>query len=108
MIIYASCELFAALVGREDVSEEDIAVGTYEIHLTSGCFFIDGPFSDEGVGLLCFDGQEWLAHIVEHSYFLLHAHKNAHLGQLDLVDIEVVHVISILGPSDSTVSIDAK
>lgn len=80
MVINASRELFAALVGREHISEEDISIGTYEIDLTSGCFFIDGPLSDESIGLLCLDGQELFAGIAQHSYFLLHSHEDAHLG----------------------------
>lgn len=103
MVIYASCELLAALVGREHISEEDIAVGTNEIDLTPGCLFVDGPFSDESVGFLRLDGQEMFAGIVEHPYFLLDAHEDTHFGQLDLVDVEIVHVVPVLGPPDGSV-----
>lgn len=79
MINDATRELLTALVGWEDVSEEDISIRTYEEDLTAGCLFVNSPFSDECIGLLCLDGEELLAGIVQHSNFFLHSHKDAHL-----------------------------
>lgn len=108
MVVYASRELLAALVRWQHISEEDIAVGTYEVHLTTGCFLVDRPFSDESISLLRLDGQELFAGIVEHSYLLLHSHEDAHLGQLHLVDVEIVHVVPVLSPSDGSILVDGK
>jgi hypothetical protein len=108
VVIDASRELLAALVGREDVSEEDIAVGAYEVHLTASCLFVNCPFSDEDIGLLRLDGEELLAGIVQYSNFLLDTHKDAHFGQLYLIDVKIVHVVPILRPSNGSVVVYRK
>lgn len=48
------------------------------------------------------------ADVVDHSDFLLDPHEYAHFGQLDLVDVEVAHIVAEVGTGDQTLGVYAQ
>lgn len=94
-------ELFLSLIGRENISEEDVAIRADEVDLASRSFLENGPLSDESVAFLRLYCEYLLAGVVKNSYLFLETNEDAHFGQFDLIDVEVVDVVSILSSADT-------
>lgn len=101
-------KLFPVLIWGQNISGEDIAIGADEEYLTACCFFEDGPLPDDGVGLLCSDGQYLPAGVVEHSDFLVNSDENTHFGQFDLVDVEIADIVPVAASGDVTIVVDVQ
>ena len=101
-------KLFPILIRRQNISSEDISIGADEENLTACCFLEDGPLPDDGVGLLCSDGQYLPAGVVEHSDFLVNSDENTHFGQFYLVDIEIADIVPIAASGYMSIVVDVQ
>ena len=51
-------------------------------------------------------GQNLSAGIVQHSNFFINSDKNAHFSQLDLVNVEIADIVSIVSSCDMPFVVD--